>query len=337
MSAPTGECDPEDLCECLHRRTLRFLLASPAFLSAFFAGVKREARETADWPTLTLSSWITLQSAPWKDVGWLELTGAHLPEGSAFSLTRLLRVADLESLHVQVGSLDEADPEMDLASEHYDDRMAVLRALKTHPTLKAISLGTDVDVEDDEEVNELLAEMPDKIVSFYSSSFDQCALFKDRKTVMDEVDICGHAQPESSAIVETFQVPCRRFKEWEEHGLRGFREAFGRMRSLNDAFTITLSNEEVSFVADVRTMDELHTRSLQLVHCAHEAGVRIGWLVNELRSFVRKEESESKMEKLDVFLESKQAQAVEGLRIGSRTFKKACQLEHRGAKIVWPL
>ncbi|KAI6238845.1 hypothetical protein M3Y99_00641700 [Aphelenchoides fujianensis] len=318
------ECDPEDLCECLHRRTLRFLLASPAFLSAFFAGVKREHRETADWPTLTLSSWITLQSAPWKDVGWLELTGAHLPEGSAFSLTRLLRVAALESVHVQVGSLDEADPEMDLASEHHDDRMAVLNALKTHSTLQSISLGTGVD-DDEEEVNELLAEMPDKIVSFYSSSFDQCAIFKDRKTVMDEVDICGHAQPESSAIVETFQVPCRRFK------------AFGRMRSLNDAFTITLSNEEVSFVADVRTMDELHTRSLQLVDCAHEAGVRIGGLINGIRSFVRKEENEAKMEKLDGFLESKQTEAVAGLRVGSRTFKKARQLEHRGAKIVWPL
>ncbi|KAI6174752.1 hypothetical protein M3Y99_01998700 [Aphelenchoides fujianensis] len=352
------ECDPEDLCECLHRRTLRFLLVSKDFLSAFFSGVKREDREKVDWPTITLSSRITLESARWKHVGELELTAGHLPEGSAFSVARLLRVAALESIRVQVGSLDEEDPEMDLASEHHDDRMGVLLALKNHATLQKISLSTGGDEDDDEEVNELLAEMPDKVVRFYSSSFDQCALFKDRKTVMDEVEICGHEQPESSAIVATFQVPCRRFEipfsalleleenwpadEWTADGPLGYREAFEWLRSLNDEFTITIENVEIFFLCDAETEDDvkgtmevMHTRSVQVVDCALAAGVRFHQLINVLCFGCNAEGRDWKQKQVVAFLEAEQTEVVDCTLLTNREMAVVRQPEHRGAKILW--
>ncbi|KAI6233254.1 hypothetical protein M3Y99_00937500 [Aphelenchoides fujianensis] len=375
-------CDPEDLCDCLHRRTLRFLLVSKGFLSAFFSRSDEEGETMDVLPTIMLSSRVTLQSARWKHVGTLWLTGAHLPEGSAFLLARLLRVADLEAIGVQLGSFGDEygddSLEMELASEHHDDRMAVLGALKTHSTLKAISLS--VMLSDDEDTNEQLAEVPDKIVSLTTLSFDQCALFKDRQTVMDELEIDVHEHPESNAIVETFQVPCRVFKipfasileleqdllpnehvqsveftatcettlirweanEWAAGVPRRYQAAFARMRSLNDAFTITIKNVEDVFLADAKTdpqvkktMELLFNRSIQLVDCAHEAGVRLHQLFNILYFKHGDQARERKEKQVATFLQSKKADVVEGVDVPAPTQKVVRQLERHGTKILF--
>ncbi|KAI6222843.1 hypothetical protein M3Y99_01488500 [Aphelenchoides fujianensis] len=373
-------CDPEDLCDCLHRRTVRFLLISKSFLSAFFSRGDEGEEEDA-LPKITLSSRVTLQSARWKHVGTLELSAAHLPEGSAFWVARVLRVAELAAIRVQLGSWGDEDSEdsfeMDPASEHHDDRMAVLHALKTHSTLKAISVS--VMTSDDEETNEQLREMPDRVVSLHTFSFDQCVLFKDRQTVMDELEIDLHMQPESNVIVETFQVPCRRFEipfasvleleqnlppnehvqsvvfgstfdkplirweadEWAADVPR-YQAAFARMRSLNDGFTITIKNVEASFLADAKTipqmkktMELLHTRSLQLVDCAHEAGVRLHQLLHILYFEYGDQARDRKEKQLAAFLQSKKAVVVEGVDVPAPKLKVVRQLERHEAKILW--